>query len=91
MVVSSPQSPKTYLVGPRNISLGIIERQIFVISVNRINFIPLPHFTRSLINTDGLSGFEEAIEAVYPQTVVQLCIMQLCIVHMIRNSLKFAT
>lgn len=35
---------------------------------------------------DGLSGFEEAIEAVYPQTVVQLCI-----VHMVRNSLKFVT
>lgn len=35
---------------------------------------------------DGLSGFEEAIEAVYPQTIVQLCI-----VHMVRNSLKFVT
>ena len=34
--------------------------------------------------TDGLSGFEEAIEAVYPQTVLQLCI-----VHMVRNSLRF--
>lgn len=33
---------------------------------------------------DGLSGFEEAIEAVYPQTIVQLCI-----VHMVRNSLRF--
>lgn len=32
---------------------------------------------------DGLKGFPEAIEAVYPQTAVQLCI-----VHMIRNSLK---
>ena len=35
---------------------------------------------------DGLSGFEEAIEAVYAQTVVQLCI-----VHMVRNSLRFVT
>jgi putative transposase len=35
---------------------------------------------------DGLSGFEEAIEAVYGQTVVQLCI-----VHMVRNSLRFVT
>lgn len=35
---------------------------------------------------DGLSGFEEAIEAVYPQTIVQLCI-----VHQVRNSLKFVT
>ena len=32
---------------------------------------------------DGLKGFPEAIEAVYPETAVQLCI-----VHMIRNSLK---
>jgi len=33
---------------------------------------------------DGLTGFEEAINSVYPQTQVQLCI-----VHMIRNSLKY--
>jgi putative transposase len=33
---------------------------------------------------DGLKGFPEAIEAVFPQTVVQTCI-----VHMIRNSLRF--
>lgn len=33
---------------------------------------------------DGLKGFEEAINAVFPQTIVQLCI-----VHMVRNSLKF--
>lgn len=32
---------------------------------------------------DGLKGFPEAIEAVYPQTIVQTCI-----VHMIRNSLR---
>jgi transposase-like protein len=32
---------------------------------------------------DGLTGFPEAIEAVFPQTDVQLCI-----VHMVRNSLK---
>lgn len=32
---------------------------------------------------DGLKGFPEAIEAQYPQ-----CKVQLCIVHMIRNSLK---
>ncbi len=35
---------------------------------------------------DGLSGFEEAIHSVFPQTVVQLCI-----VHMIRNSLKYVS
>jgi putative transposase len=33
---------------------------------------------------DGLKGFPEAIEAVFPKTTVQLCI-----VHMIRNSLKY--
>jgi transposase-like protein len=33
---------------------------------------------------DGLSGFPEAINAVYPATKIQLCI-----VHMVRNSLKF--
>ena len=32
---------------------------------------------------DNLSGFVEAIQAVYPQTITQLCI-----VHQIRNSLK---
>lgn len=35
---------------------------------------------------DGLKGFPEAIEAVYPQTQVQLCI-----VHMVRNSLRFVS
>jgi putative transposase len=34
---------------------------------------------------DGLKGLSEAIEAVYPQTNVQTCI-----VHLIRNSLDFA-
>ncbi len=33
---------------------------------------------------DGLKGFPEAIEAIFPQTEVQLCI-----VHQIRNSLKY--
>ncbi len=33
---------------------------------------------------DGLKGFAEAINAVFPKTDVQLCI-----VHMVRNSLKF--
>ena len=35
---------------------------------------------------DGLSGFPEAVRAVYPQTRVQLCI-----VHMVRNSTKFVS
>lgn len=35
---------------------------------------------------DGLTGFPEAIEAVFPQTAVQLCI-----VHMVRNSLKYVS
>lgn len=33
---------------------------------------------------DGLKGFPEAIEAVYPKAAVQLCI-----VHMVRNSVHF--
>src|SRR6476620_5245574 len=33
---------------------------------------------------DGLKGFPEAIEAIYPNTVVQTCI-----VHLIRHSLKY--
>ncbi len=35
---------------------------------------------------DGLKGFPEAIEAAFPSTVVQTCI-----VHMIRNSLRFVS
>lgn len=35
---------------------------------------------------DGLTGFPEAIEAVYPQAKVQLCI-----VHMVRNSMKYVS
>jgi putative transposase len=33
---------------------------------------------------DGLKGFPEAINTVFPQTQVQLCI-----VHMVRNSMKY--
>jgi putative transposase len=35
---------------------------------------------------DGLTGFPDAINATFPKTTVQLCI-----VHMIRNSLKFVS
>ena len=35
---------------------------------------------------DGLKGFPDAINTVYPETHVQLCI-----VHMIRNSLRFVS
>ena len=35
---------------------------------------------------DGLKGFPEAISAEYPQTKIQLCI-----VHMVRNSLKYVS
>ena len=35
---------------------------------------------------DGLKGFEEAIHTVFPKTEVQLCI-----VHMVRNSLKYVS
>lgn len=35
---------------------------------------------------DGLKGFPDAINSVFPQTHIQLCI-----VHMVRNSLKYVT
>jgi putative transposase len=35
---------------------------------------------------DGLKGFEEAITSIFPQTQVQLCL-----VHMVRNSLKYVS
>lgn len=35
---------------------------------------------------DGLSGFPQAIEAVYPETQVQLCI-----VHLLRNCLRYVS
>lgn len=39
-----------------------------------------------IVCVDGLKGFSEAIEGIYPPTQVQLCI-----VHMIRNSLKYVS
>src|SRR3546814_15511983 len=35
---------------------------------------------------DGLKGFPDAINAVFPETVVQTCV-----VHLIRNSMSFAS
>lgn len=35
---------------------------------------------------DGLKGFEEAINSIFPKTQVQLCL-----VHMVRNSLKYVS
>jgi len=35
---------------------------------------------------DGLTGFSDAIEAVWPQTIVQTCV-----VHLIRNSVRFCS
>ena len=35
---------------------------------------------------DGLNGFPEAIESIFPKTEIQLCV-----VHQIRNSLKYIT
>lgn len=35
---------------------------------------------------DGLKGFPEAIEAVFPQTRIQLCV-----IHLLRNSLKYVS
>jgi transposase-like protein len=37
-----------------------------------------------LAAVDGLTGFPDAIAAVFPKTEVQLCI-----VHMVRNSVRF--
>lgn len=37
-----------------------------------------------IASVDGLKGFPEAIESVFPQTVVQLCI-----VHLVRHSLNY--
>lgn len=39
-----------------------------------------------IATVDGLKGFPDAIATVYPQTQVQLCI-----VHMVRNSLKYVS
>ncbi len=39
-----------------------------------------------IASVDGLKGFPEAIESIYPSTEVQLCI-----VHQIRNSLKYVS
>lgn len=35
---------------------------------------------------DGLPGFPDAVRAIYPKTKVQLCI-----VHMVRNSTKYVS
>jgi transposase-like protein len=39
-----------------------------------------------IVCVDGLSGFPEAIQSVYPETKVQLCI-----VHLVRAALKYVT
>ncbi len=39
-----------------------------------------------IISVDGLNGFKEAIESVFPETLVQRCV-----IHAIRNSLKYVT
>ncbi len=39
-----------------------------------------------IASVDGLKGFPEAINSIFPQTEVQLCI-----VHQIRNSLRYVT
>jgi len=39
-----------------------------------------------IIAKDNLSGFSEAISAVFPQTEIQLCV-----IHQIRNSLKYVS
>jgi len=39
-----------------------------------------------IASVDGLTGFPEAINSIFPQTEVQLCV-----IHQIRNSLKYVT
>lgn len=39
-----------------------------------------------IVCCDGLTGFGEAIEAVWPAATVQTCV-----VHLIRNSIKYVT
>ena len=39
-----------------------------------------------IASADGLKGFPEAINTVFPKTKIQLCI-----VHMVRNSLKYVS
>ena len=39
-----------------------------------------------IISVDGLSGFKEAIEAVYPKTEIQRCIL-----HQIRSSTRYVS
>jgi len=39
-----------------------------------------------IVCCDGLSGFADAIEAVWPQAIVQTCV-----VHLIRNSVRFTS
>ncbi|EON16653.1 transposase [Cupriavidus sp. GA3-3] len=46
------------------------------------------HCTQDILTavTDGLKGMEQALNAVFPQTRLQSCIM-----HLIRNSLGYAS
>lgn len=39
-----------------------------------------------IVSKDGLTGFSEAIRTVFPQTQIQLCV-----IHQIRNSLKYVS
>ncbi len=40
---------------------------------------------------DGLTGLCDAIEAVWPDAIVQTCIVQTCIVHLVRSSMRFVS
>ena len=39
-----------------------------------------------IASKDGLTGFSEAINAVFPRTSIQLCV-----IHQIRNSMKYVS
>ena len=40
---------------------------------------------------DGLTGFPDALRAIYSQTRIQLCMRHICRIHMVRNSTKFVS
>lgn len=51
-----------------------------------VNDAPCPTSTILTAVIDGLKGIGEALEAVFPATTLQTCI-----VHLIRNSLNYAS
>ncbi|MGO4486731.1 IS256 family transposase, partial [Rhizobium sp. 2TAF27] len=75
---SSDREPETYSVNPES-------RGPFVaLTMNELKSRGCQDILIAVV--DGLKGFPEAITAVFPQTIVQTCI-----VHLIRHSLEFVS